>query len=176
MQLFKHSLDQGDLVGVVVDHEVRREADGLAIDAEPAGAHAVERAHVEAGSVFTEEFCGAFAHLTGGFVRKGNGEHSPWRDAMFDDEVRDPVRYDTSFAAARPSKDEDRAIAVGYGETLGFVQSFEEFGLSGDRFHWSQSNIGSSALSIWISPARKTCANVEAQGGAPTEGIDCLCF
>ncbi len=94
---------------------------------------------------------------------------------MFDDQMSDSMRYDTCFAASGAGEDENRAIAMCNGEALRFVQSFEEFSLRGDGFHWDQSNIGSLALSICVSPAWNTCAILKRQGGAPTKRIDCIC-
>lgn len=167
MQFFENALYQRNLVGVVVDDEIRREADGLAIDTQPAGTHAVESAHVQAAGILAEKPGRAFTHLARSLVRKRDREDSPGRHSVFDDKVGDPVRYDTCLTAARSRKDEHRAIAVRYGEALGLVQSFEKFRLGGNGFHSAQSNIGSFALSICPSPAANACAIVKTQGDAP---------
>jgi hypothetical protein len=131
---------------------------------------------VQAACVFAEEARGAFAHLSRGLVSERDREDAPGRDAVLDYEMGHAMRYDTRFAAPGPSKNQHRTVTVGNGLALRFVESFEEFSLGGNGVHWGHSTIRSLTLSISASPARKTCAILKTQGGAPTEGIDCLCF
>ena len=165
MDLLEDAFHQGDLIGVVVNYEVGGEADGLAIHSQPASAHAVEGAHVKAGSVFAQQAGGTFAHFARRLVGKSHGQHPPGRHPVFDHKVSDAMRDDARLAASRACENEHGAIAVHHGGPLRFVQTLEKFRLRGDSFHRSEFSIRSPALSISASPEPDQYAMVFALGG-----------
>ena len=175
MDLIEDAFHQGDLIGVVVDHEIGGKANGLAIDSQPAGTHAVERTHVQASGIFAKQARGTFAHFAGGLVRKRHRKDAPRRYPVFDDEVSDAMRYDSGFATSWACKNEHGAIAVRHGVTLRLVQPLEKFRLGGDSFHRCEFSIRSPGLTISASPESGECAMVFRLGGPPSGGMTCGC-
>jgi hypothetical protein len=57
-------------------------------------------------SLFADELIQSRAHLAGGFIRKRNGEDLVRRDAVFVNQVGDPVCEHARLAAARSGQHE----------------------------------------------------------------------
>ena len=150
-ELDERALDDGQLVGVVVDDEAAGHADGLAVAAQDLGADGVEgaqrhAARAEVVGAAGQQRLDAGAHLAGGLVGEGDGEDAPGRHAGLADEVGDAVGDDAGLAGPRPGEDEERAGGAGDGLSLGGVERREVEGgaLGGRRGHG-----GRVAAAVW---------------------------
>ena len=126
-ELDERALDDGQLVGVVVDDEAAGHADGLAVAAQDLGADGVEgaqrhAARAEVVGAAGQQRLDAGAHLAGGLIGEGDGEDAPGRHAGLADEVGDAVGDDARLARPRPGQDEQRAGGAGDGLSLGGVE------------------------------------------------------
>ena len=81
----QHVADEAHGVGLVVDRERRREAEGLAVASEDAHARRVERRHPHLLGHRPDEGADAVLHLVGGLVGEGDGEDLERRDALLDE-------------------------------------------------------------------------------------------
>jgi len=122
------SADDEVLVGVVIDDEFTGDADGGAVDAEDAGAGAVEGAEGHAFGGLANESGDAVAEFAGGFLGKGDAEDLVGSDALFLDEPGDAVGDDAGFAAAGAGDDEEGAAGMRGGFRLGGVEAVEKGG------------------------------------------------
>ena len=125
LELLEDVLDQPDLVGLVVDREVRLVAEVRRLPAQDAPAGGVEGEDPGAAGVLAEEVPLARAHLVGGAVREGDREDLVRLRADRADQVRDAVREHPRLARARAGDHEHRPLGVEHGVALGFVQPRE---------------------------------------------------
>ncbi len=109
-------LDDGLLIGLVVDGEVAGEAfvadaEGFDVAAEDAHAEAVEGGDggLREGGV-AEDLFDALAHLFGGLVGEGDGQDVVGGDAAFLNEIGDAVGDDAGFAAAGAGEEKHGAV------------------------------------------------------------------
>ncbi len=123
LQVFQYPLHDAHLVTVVVDHEILRDADPLAIDPQPACAHRVERPEVQFPRPVAEQGCAALSHFAGGLVRECHRQDSVGLDLVFADKVSDAPGDHPRLAASRPGEHEQGAFAPGHGTLLRFVQA-----------------------------------------------------
>ena len=65
-------------------------------------------------------------HLGGGLLGEGQREDLLGPGPLGGDQMRDAVRDDAGFARTGPGNDEQRALAVGHGPTLGVVEVGED--------------------------------------------------
>ena len=123
-----------ELVFVVVDGEAPREAGA---DARQRIAIAPQQAHAEGvkgGKIgrprierhIAQQRRHALAHLAGGLVGEGDRQNGGRGHVPRRDDVRDAVRDDPGFAAARARQNQQRPFGRGNRFPLLGVQSFEE--------------------------------------------------
>ncbi len=109
-------LDDGLLVGLVVDGEVAGEADsvdaqGFDVAAQHAHAEAVEGGEQRLGErAVAEDLVDALGHLVGGLVGEGDGEDGVRGHAALLDEIGDAVRDDAGLAGACAGEQQHGAI------------------------------------------------------------------
>ena len=128
-QLFLDLLDDGDLVGRVVDHEVARESDLRRLAAQEPRAERMEGRQPHALRVLANESFDPLAHLAGSLVGEGDGQHLVRFRVPVADQVRDPVRDDARLSRACAGQNEQRPRAVQHGFAL--------FGIElGEEVHW----------------------------------------
>ncbi len=120
VELFEDLLRQADLVGLVVDREVRTVAEPLGLAPEDAPAGGVE-GEDPVGCV-PEHGLEPFAHLAGGLVGEGDGQDLVRLHAAGVDQVRDAMREHTRLAGARAGDDEERPFGVDDGFPLRGVE------------------------------------------------------
>src|SRR5215813_10631636 len=104
--------DRADLVVVVVDSEVTRQARGSGFTAQKARAQRMKSGDpglTGRDASAKEQIGNAVAHFLRSFVRKGDGENG-FRRHTFSDEVGDAVGDRAGFARARACKNEYRAV------------------------------------------------------------------
>ena len=132
----ERGLDGFDLITIVVDGELRQDAELVGDEAgvlpQQAGAERVERAHgdpVERSSL--AEVLDAGAHLAGGLVREGDGEDAVAGNLLDFHQVGDAMGEDARLARPGSRDDENRAVDGKHGFALGVVEPGEEFGSDG---------------------------------------------
>ncbi len=104
--LFEHALG----VVLVVDREVAREAEHLAVGPQHPHAHRVEREHPHRPHARSAELAEPLAHLARGLVGEGDREDLVRADPEVADEVRDAEREHARLATAGARKHEQRAV------------------------------------------------------------------
>src|SRR2546425_478189 len=120
-------LDERGAVVLVVDREVARQSDGLAVGSENPHARGVKRRdqrRPDAGR--RQQGVHAAGHLAGGLVREGHGEHVAWMDAAHAEQMRDTVRDHPRLAAAGACQHEQRSVAREDGVALRRIEVVEE--------------------------------------------------
>ena len=111
-----------DLVGLVVDREVRAVAEPRRLAAEDAAARGVEGQDPDRARDAAEHVLEALAHLARGLVRERDREDLLRLDPVRVDQVRDAVREHARLAGARARDDEQRPLGREHGLPLGRVQ------------------------------------------------------
>ena len=119
-------LDDRLLVARVVDREAAREAEVVRLAAQQPGAQGVEGRDPHAPAVAVEQGADAVAHLLGGLVGEGHGEHLVERRVPLLDEVGDAMRDDARLARAGAGENQQRAIDVLDGAALLGIEGGEE--------------------------------------------------
>ena len=105
-------------------------------------------------------------HLVGGLVGEGDGQQLEGRDAVLFDEVGDPVCQHAGLARSGARHQQQRAVGVHDGLSLGGVQTFQQGALRlvvghratlpthadthdrPSRHHYSSSNTGSTGSDV----------------------------
>ncbi len=132
-------LDDRLLIGLVVDHEILRQADGrlarnrrgnaqgFNIAAQQAHTKGMERRNYGLGDgEAADQLIHALHHLGGGFVGEGHRQDGFRHHAQMLDQMGDAVGDDARLAAARAGQDEHRAIGGFDGFTLLRIELGEE--------------------------------------------------
>ena len=117
---------EADGVGLVVDRERGREADGIRVAAQDAHAGRVERGHPHLLGHRADEGADAGLHLVGGLVGEGDGQDLERADALLLDEPGDAPGEDPRLARAGAGEHEQRPAEVGDRLLLGRVQAIEQ--------------------------------------------------
>ncbi len=113
--------DAGDIVGIQ-NAEVGFEPQHMAIFAHHAHPQGVKGADQHLFGFAANQPAGAFAHLGGGLVGKGDGGNAPGGQAGVD-QVGNLVRNHPRFARARPRQHQAGAINKVHGLELGAIQT-----------------------------------------------------
>ena len=106
VELLEERLRQADLVGLVVDREVRPVAEPGRFPAEDAAAGGVEGEDPDRAGDSAEHVLEPFAHLPGGLVREGDGQDLLRLHSAGVDQMRDAVGEDARLARARSGNHE----------------------------------------------------------------------
>ena len=122
LELLEDRLREPDLVGLVVDREVRAVAEPRRLAAEDAAAGGVEGQDPDRARDAAEHVLEPLAHLARRLVREGDREDLLRLDPVRVDQVRDPVREDARLAGAGAGDDEERPLGREDGLPLGGVQ------------------------------------------------------
>ena len=122
LELFEDGLRQPDLVGLVVDREVRAIAEPGRLAAEDPAARRVEREDPDRARDSAEHVLEPLAHLAGGLVRERDRKDLLRLDPVRVDQVRDAVREDARLARARAGDDEQRPLGREHSLPLSRVQ------------------------------------------------------
>ena len=125
LELLQARLGQADLVGLVVDREVRAVAEPLCLAAEDPPAGGVEGEDPDRAGDAAEQALEPRAHLPRRLVRERDREDLVRLHAAGGDQVGDAVREDARLAGAGAGDDEERPFGLHDGLTLGVVQPFE---------------------------------------------------
>ena len=133
-ELLEALFDQPNLVGLVVDREVRPVAEPGRLAPEDPAAGGVEGEDPDAAGDLREEILQARAHLPGGLVREGDREDLVRLHADRGDQMGHPVGEDAGLARAGAGDDQQRAFGVQHRVALGGVQVCE-IGLRGGNGH-----------------------------------------
>ena len=112
LQLLQRLLDDGELVGRIVDDEIARQADRRRLAAQQPRAERVKRRHPHAAAVGAEQRLDARAHLFRGLVREGDGENFVRLGVAVADEVGDAAGDDAGLAGAGAGEDQQRPFDV----------------------------------------------------------------
>ncbi len=98
VEVLQRLLDDGQLVGRVVDHEVPRQADCRRFAAQQSSAQRVKRRDPHATALGSEKILDASAHLFRGLVGERDGEDFVRLGVAVTDQVRDPAGDDACLA------------------------------------------------------------------------------
>ena len=110
VQLLERLLDDGQLIGGVVDDEVARQPDRRRLATQQPRAEGMERRHPHAAAVRPEQVLDTRPHFFGGFVRECDGENFVRLGVAVADEVRDAARDDARLARSGAREDEKRSF------------------------------------------------------------------
>jgi len=135
VELLETALDEPAAVVLVMDRERALVADALGFAAQQARAHAVEGADPHGARDRSHEAADALLHLAGGLVGEGDGHHLVGPHAVNLDEVGHAVREHAGLARPGAGEDEQRALEVGDGGALLFVEAGEERVVRRSRTH-----------------------------------------
>ena len=113
--------DDGALIGVVDDGEIRGDARARAFAAQHAHAHRVERADPQIARLVADHALEARFHCAGGFIRERYGKYLIRRDIELIEQVCDAVREDAGLPASRTCENQTRAISISNGGRLDVV-------------------------------------------------------
>ena len=94
-----------------------------AVPTQDANADGMEGSHPDRAGGQIEEMLDPAAHLAGGLIRKRHGQDFSRLGSPLLDQPCNPVRQDPRLAAARASKDQQRAIAGRDGSALRRIES-----------------------------------------------------
>src|SRR5690606_27789874 len=130
VQFLHDRLDDATLVGRVIDHEVRVDADLAAVLAQDARRERVEGAHHHPAGAFAHKALDAVLHFAGGLVCEGKRQDIPGRDVVLLDEVGDADGEYARLAAPRTGDDQQRAVDGSHGQALFRVEWREEIDLA----------------------------------------------
>ncbi len=122
LELLEDGLRQADLVGLVVDREVRAVAEPRRLAAEDPAARRVEREDPDGARDAAQHVLEPLAHLARGLVRERDREDLLRLDPVRVDQVRDAVGEDARLARARSRDHEQRPLRGEDGLALGRVQ------------------------------------------------------
>ncbi len=122
LELLQGGLHDADLVGLVVDREVRAEPETRRFPAEDPAAGRVERHHPHRPGDAADEPLEPPLHLPRGLVREGDREDLVGADTVRLDQVDDAVGEDARLARARAGDDEHRPLGREDGLLLGGIQ------------------------------------------------------
>ena len=117
---------RGQPVGLVVDHEVGGDADGVAVTAEDSSPHGVEGAEPHPADVSTEQLLDPAAHLPGRLVGEGDRQDLLGAHPAGGDDVGDAMGQHPGLAAAGPSEDQEGAVRGRHRLALGRVEGGEQ--------------------------------------------------
>ena len=123
VQLLHRLLDDRQLIGGVVDHEVARQADGGCLAPEQPRRQRVERRDPHLRAVGTQQRRDARAHLFGGLVGERHGEDAIGRRQTRRHDVRDPVGDHTGLARSGARQNQDGAVGLQHGVALLGIES-----------------------------------------------------
>ena len=154
LELLEAALHEADLVGLVVDREVRAVAEPLRLAAQDPAAGRVERHHPGGARGRADEISDALAHLPRRLVRERDREDLGRLHADRAEQVRDAAREDAGLAGARAGDDEHGAFGVEDGLALRRIQ-VGEVGLGRRRGHRSIVAAASSGLCRDVEGATK---------------------
>ena len=107
-QLLERLLDDRQLIGRVVDHEVARQTDGRRFAPEQPSAEGMKRRHPHPAAVGAEQMLDARAHLFRRFVCERDGEDFLRLRMAVADEMRDAAGDDARLARSGAGEDEKR--------------------------------------------------------------------
>ena len=136
LELLEAALHEPELVGLVVDREVRAVAEPLRLAAQDPAARGVERHHPRGARGRADEVLDALAHLPRRLVRERDREDLGRLDADRAEQVRDAAGEDARLSRARAGDHEHRAFGVQDGLPLRRIQ-VGEVGLRRRRGHRS---------------------------------------
>ncbi len=122
LELLEDGLRQTDLIGLVVDREVRPVAEPGRFAAKDPAARGVKREDPDRARDSAEHVLQPLAHLARGLVRERDREDLLGLDPVRVDQVRDAVREDARLAGARAGDDEQRPFRREDRLPLGRVQ------------------------------------------------------
>ena len=94
-----------------------------AVPTQDANPDRMEGSHPDRAGGQIEEMLDPAAHLAGGLIRKRHGQDFSRLGSPLLDQPGNPVRQDPRLAAARASKDQQRAIAGRDGSALRRIES-----------------------------------------------------
>ena len=125
LELLQALLHEADLVGLVVDREVRAIAEPRRLTAEDPAARGVERHHPAAARGRADEVRDALTHLGRGLVRERDREDLGGLHPDRVQQVRDPAREHASLPGAGACDHEERPLGRQHRLPLGLVQVLE---------------------------------------------------
>ena len=132
LQLLQALLHQPDLVGLVVDREVRAVAEALRLAAQDAAARSVEGEDPEPLAGAAEQPLQALLHLARRLVREGDRENLVRLRTDGVDQVRDAIGEDAGLPGARAGDDEQRPFGGEHGLPLRGIEVGEVLLRRGD--------------------------------------------
>ncbi len=122
---FHHALDDGDVVVLIVDREVRSATNGRRVGSQQTCTDGVKRSTPHPLGLITEQAGNSLAHLARSLVRERHGEDPRRINPMMLDEPRDASGEYACLSGASSGKDEHRSFEMQYRLSLGRVQSGE---------------------------------------------------
>ena len=122
LELLQAVLRQPDLVGLVVDREVRLVAEPRRLPAENPAAGGVEGEDPDRAGDVAEQVLEPRAHLPRRLVRKRDGEDLVRLRALRGDEMRDAARERAGLPRAGSGDDEHGALCLQHGLPLGGIE------------------------------------------------------
>ena len=122
LELFEHLLDQRDLIGRVVDHEIARQADGGRFAPQESCAQRVKRRNPRADERRAEQRLDARTHFFRSLVGERDGEYLVVLRVSLGQEICDALGDDARLARARACEDQQRAVDVQDGVALFGIQ------------------------------------------------------
>ena len=130
MILLQQLLDDGLLVGGVVDGEIAAEADVVGFAAQQPRAQGVEGRHPHGAAVDVEQMLDALAHFLRGLVGERDRHDLIGIRDLLGDEIRDAMRDDARLSRPGAGEDQQRAFGLSNSFLLCRIQRGEEIQLS----------------------------------------------
>ena len=132
LQLLQALLHEPDLIGLVVDREVRAIAQPLRLAPQDAPAGGMESEDPEPLAASPEQALEPLPHLAGSLVREGDGEDLVRLRTDRVDQVRDAIREDAGLAGPGAGDDEQRPLGGEHGLPLSGIEVREVLLRRGD--------------------------------------------
>ncbi len=111
-------LDDGLLIGGVVDREIAAQADVVRLATQQARAQRVEGRHPHRAAVRVEQPLDALAHFLGGLVGEGDRHDLIGIRNFFGDEIGDAMRDDARLSRACAGENQQRTVRLADGFLL----------------------------------------------------------
>ena len=118
IEIVQNVADDGALIRVVHDREVRSDADLLAVAAQHAHADGMERADPKIAGRRADHLLEPRLKFGRRLIRKRDREDAVREDTLLIQQVSDAMSEDPRFAATRSGEDKNGAVRVRYSTTL----------------------------------------------------------
>jgi hypothetical protein len=118
IQVVEDSAGHARLIVIVVNGEFRLESNVFSVRPQHPGTKPVKSLDLQLVGAVPNEPLAALPQFTRRLVRECDSKDFPRPNALFADEIGNPVRHDAGFTGARARHDEEWAVGMGNSLTL----------------------------------------------------------